>query len=808
RLVHIVGLDFPAFTRAILLPQGRFDEFLHGEARLRRSLLKELLDLNRLDRMREEAGRRERHEAARIGFLTERLETGGLEDAHRRLKELRGTLGEVTEQRTATARKLSAAEEALTAARQLSASHRELKEVQKELGSGAETAAREDALQNELRLGQSARLLLPQLTRLERLADRAEKTATETAAAESELGKLRSVHERDTRAAADAAERLATGEPLLTKRLAELRELLPLARRLGRLGGAPTGADGRAADWNEERFEELQALSGRSATLEDLTARSERTAAALAADEEKSARDRKRSAAVAEELARVVAAGQERADLLKRLASELEHARLHESSSVQELRAALHPGQDCPVCARPVQEPLPAPAAVTGEVARLTAEQEKVTAERQELLDRWTELREEAAGLEARLEAADRSRADRKAELGRLQGSLETELAAFTAAGFSGTAAEASAACRQALARQQAALAALIAERGGGSDPAAALEAAEAELETLRAEERRTAAAAAESGRRHEAAEENLGRLRSRQQELAAERDEAGRELAESLEAAGFETPEAVRAAVREPDRLAELEQLLEDLQQRLERLRTRERELQREIAGREDPGAGLAELASEVGRLEALAAQLQENEVSVRAAIRTAEDQVKEARELLTERRKREEERETWRVLAHDLQDNRFTDFLLAGLQRQLARHAGRIIRSVTDGRFDLHLSEQREFEVSDAWAGGSRRTVRSLSGGETFIVSLALALALSETAAGGRRLGALFLDEGFGTLDAATLDEVAGMLENLVADGRTVGLITHVTALSERLPDRLVVSRGPDGSSVSWED
>jgi exonuclease SbcC len=66
---------------------------------------------------------------------------------------------------------------------------------------------------------------------------------------------------------------------------------------------------------------------------------------------------------------------------------------------------------------------------------------------------------------------------------------------------------------------------------------------------------------------------------------------------------------------------------------------------------------------------------------------------------------------------------------------------------------------------------------------------------------------LGALFLDEGFGTLDAETLDAVTGVLQALTANGRMVGVISHVAALTERLPARLLVHKGVEGSSVSWD-
>ncbi|MEK8107363.1 SbcC/MukB-like Walker B domain-containing protein [Micromonospora sp. M12] len=102
-----------------------------------------------------------------------------------------------------------------------------------------------------------------------------------------------------------------------------------------------------------------------------------------------------------------------------------------------------------------------------------------------------------------------------------------------------------------------------------------------------------------------------------------------------------------------------------------------------------------------------------------------------------------------------------------------------------------------------------GLRRGVRTLSGGETFQASLALALALSEQLAGmsttAASLESIVLDEGFGTLDAATLDTVAATLENLAARGdRMVGVVTHVPALAERIPVRFEVRKDARSARV----
>ena len=116
---------------------------------------------------------------------------------------------------------------------------------------------------------------------------------------------------------------------------------------------------------------------------------------------------------------------------------------------------------------------------------------------------------------------------------------------------------------------------------------------------------------------------------------------------------------------------------------------------------------------------------------------------------------------------------------------------------------------SEDGQFAVVDHANADTIRLARTLSGGETFLVSLALALALAdqiaELAAGGAvRLESIFLDEGFGSLDADTLETVAAAIEELGAQGRVVGVVTHVRELAERLPVRFEVRKGPGGSTV----
>lgn len=114
--------------------------------------------------------------------------------------------------------------------------------------------------------------------------------------------------------------------------------------------------------------------------------------------------------------------------------------------------------------------------------------------------------------------------------------------------------------------------------------------------------------------------------------------------------------------------------------------------------------------------------------------------------------------------------------------------------------GRYQLARKSQGELEleVIDTWQGDVARDTRTLSGGESFLVSLALALALSDLVSHKTRIDSLFLDEGFGTLDGETLEVALDALDNLNASGKMIGVISHVEALKERVAVQLKVSKG----------
>ena len=219
---------------------------------------------------------------------------------------------------------------------------------------------------------------------------------------------------------------------------------------------------------------------------------------------------------------------------------------------------------------------------------------------------------------------------------------------------------------------------------------------------------------------------------------------------------------------------------------------------------------AGGIELAPEAvtaGASSAVAGAL----AQARAATARIVERRAQAAELIARREAAQDEQQVARLLGDLLRSDRFPRWLVAAAVDALVADASANLAGLSGGQFDLTYQDG-DFYVIDHTDADSRRSVRTLSGGETFQASLALALALSSqmsalAAAGAARLDSIFLDEGFGTLDPETLEVVATTLETLAQGQRMVGVITHVAALAERVPIRFMVSRDARTSTVTRE-
>ena len=160
-------------------------------------------------------------------------------------------------------------------------------------------------------------------------------------------------------------------------------------------------------------------------------------------------------------------------------------------------------------------------------------------------------------------------------------------------------------------------------------------------------------------------------------------------------------------------------------------------------------------------------------------------------------------QELERWQRLQNTIPANNLRDFALDIMFKQMGSLANSQLKYLTSERYQLKVEGIGKLTVVDRWNANEERPVETLSGGESFLTSLALALALFELSRGRSQIHSLFLDEGFGTLDSETLDVAIAALEGLQMQGRSIFLISHVGELTRRIPVRIAVDSMGNGSS-----
>ncbi len=376
--------------------------------------------------------------------------------------------------------------------------------------------------------------------------------------------------------------------------------------------------------------------------------------------------------------------------------------------------------------------------------------------------------------------------------------------AAYTAAGKDTAAARTRAdGTRQRLADTAAGLARAMAEADVGAS-LEAIAAADDSLDQARrqAQAARTAADAAERARAGLADHERKARAalresRDRLVDLGAPPVDDQRDLAAAWATlTGWAAAQRGERAARQP----ELDAAADALQ----------REVAEHVTGlgavlAEHGLAAVSDPAQSAVRVAAQRAQAEEQ----LAALRRARKQAAKLDKQIAGFREQEQ---VAGMLGNLLRANAFERWLCSEALDSLVTEASATLMELSGGQYQLSRDDRNNLFVIDYNDAAAQRPVHTLSGGETFQASLALALALSHQvialSAGMRDLNSMFLDEGFGTLDEDTLDTVATTLERLAADSdRMVGIVTHVAALAERVPVRFVVSREGGTSALRRE-
>ncbi len=281
-------------------------------------------------------------------------------------------------------------------------------------------------------------------------------------------------------------------------------------------------------------------------------------------------------------------------------------------------------------------------------------------------------------------------------------------------------------------------------------------------------------------------------------------------ELAEAIKKEGFTTKEKLEEALLSPDEESRLKQQEKQLDLRKKELDalTAKNNQDMQLHLKNQP-AGTDEQTSRE-QLADLLVKLEESNRAVGALVRELEEDARRKQQhaaKLDEQKLQQEVYQRWQnlnALVGSSDGTKFRNFAQGLTLSHLSMLANRHLTRFSP-RYNLakKTGDNLELEITDAWQADIARPISTLSGGETFLVSLALALGLSDLASNKVQIRSLFIDEGFGTLDAETLDVAMDVLENLREAGKSIGIISHVEALKERISTQIQVSRLPGGYS-----
>jgi exonuclease SbcC len=202
----------------------------------------------------------------------------------------------------------------------------------------------------------------------------------------------------------------------------------------------------------------------------------------------------------------------------------------------------------------------------------------------------------------------------------------------------------------------------------------------------------------------------------------------------------------------------------------------------------------------------------LQENKVKLETEVKAIEDKLLEKKKLLKDKEELDHKLSLLDDLEKLFKGKKFVEFVAANQLKYISIEACKWLKEITNGSYGLEVDENGKFLIRDYKNGGAERDASTLSGGETFVASLALALALSAQIQlkGTAPLELFFLDEGFGTLDDKLLEVVMDSLEKIHNDKLSIGIISHVESIKNRVPVKLIVTAaeaGLGGSKVKIE-
>lgn len=273
-----------------------------------------------------------------------------------------------------------------------------------------------------------------------------------------------------------------------------------------------------------------------------------------------------------------------------------------------------------------------------------------------------------------------------------------------------------------------------------------------------------------------------------------------------------FEDIEEVRNAVLDNDQYLELKNAIEEYYNEIRECSSKIKETGEKLDGRTVSEGETEELNARCQELEAALNKQKEQLGEWKQQVKSIKGNLVKKKKLRGELDAVEHQISILEDLKGVSRGKRFVEYMAAERLKYISRSASRRLSEITNGSYELETNQEGEFVIRDNKNGGVLRAPATLSGGETFVTSLALALSLSEEIQlkGTAPLELFFLDEGFGSLDENLLDVVMTSLERIHNEHLKVGIISHVESVKARVPVRLIVSpaqSGIRGSKVEIE-
>lgn len=869
---HILRMDFDTFTKVILLPQGKFDEFLKGKGSERREILRELVGHAIFDRMRETARERDGLLKGECNALQSQLSTLNLSSVEE--------VNQKRNQYTKLANEIPLLIQAVEAAKTTLRTEQELLKRLKHLA---------DLQQQFAQLNQQATNIatLTQQLQLARVCDRLSSTWTSVNSSSRRYQKAKLAIETATQDLIQAQADAKVQQDNLSTVLAERDEIKPqLEQQEQALSAAKIYEDQRcqiqvevkrtksiltqkeedvakcqkSAQSEEKKLIEQRDILTKAATelsqyspggtrLEDLS----QVAPLLIQWSEKAkqvASDRTQFQNITQQL-EISAQACETAVLdWEKTSTEFIHIQEQLTTARQQngaaaLRTLLRDGDNCPVCGGVYSEVhLPES---SHDIKVLEKRYNAADKKRQQAADTKTKVETKQENLKLQATESSQVLVDKEAELANLANQISIILATETWELQTLKNEEqklkiSDVKYSEALKKQQKADAEvkngelnfnfaqqkLVEARSQQENAATEVKRQETKLQEIS-----DTLAQLTNGQSYQILSQKLeqakqdleNRVNQANKSAQAARDELTKAIEkdakakEDFETAANEkkqletqwqtqlqaeklTEQTFKISQSSPENQSQWQQKIDTYNQKKLKLETLMQPATEEIAGRTTNQETITNLETAVNIAQQQHQQIQDEYNNLKMWIAAAEHDQQQAQELQAQLSTKEQDQQTYHTLARELQSDRFQAYLLQNFEQELVTQATVILRELTDRRYALKY-ENKEYYVEDNWNGGEIRRVQTLSGGETFAASLSLALALSEKLSGGTKLGSLFIDEGFGTLDTETLESVCNILQSLGQD-RLVGVITHVPALGEQLGKQIRVEKFPEGSRI----